>query len=350
MALIFKAVIVKKRVIQGYLLNAISADGKSQVYCVTKEYGLSLAKQSYIDDTVYADNKVCGPRVIHTKIKMLAFPRIELDDIHKLGLSLTDNIPNVENFVSKIPKFKIIGCIFNNYGVIEGVRVVIGGQIKNIRVSEIYSVYSGFSHRCSKALTSSEEYNRYCWRYNFYRTKIDGGVLVFGVYLTSPNTTIELANELFGVENNILNIGDSISRQELSIRNKLLADAREIEFNIIKDEHVYKIDKYKCKYIANVEYMDINTNEKLALPLYIYEYNGKYIMYKKIIEVEPSEDLPTARVYKGEIAYNLPYEDGKELILTGISCRKVVKDNLKELVQSGKLSLAEFTRKTIPNI
>lgn len=338
----------RQRVV-GYILKYGVHD-----YFVTKEYGIKIGYNKLIKDVTVENNTVVGERLVNKVTGNKIIPNIDISELIMHGIVLESTIEGLEIRDRKFNKPEIVGCIFNNYGVIKGIRVRNGEEVITIGYPGVKKIWEGPRNRGEpvKILKKPEHYSKYSHRYNFYESTISGGVMYFGLKLISSHLTIKLANELYGVENNVIDNSVPADPLDLEIRKKVIVTARKMEYNIIKNSRVYEYIKGECKVIARVKTRKpFSEEDKKIGRLVVKTDDNTYIVVSSALFNDPRvRNLPEIILYDGDVMYGNAYEDRGKIIISGMRGGERLKNRIRKAISTGGISYEQFMRDNLEGI
>lgn len=327
-------IVIDKAKVVGYIL-----EHDNKPYFVTKQYGIELCYNNYIVDASVNNHINCGERLRHKKFGNRDLIRVELGKLNSLGIELKNKIDNIKtNSKIKFNKPNIIGCIFNEHGIIIGFRIKSGEEIYNAYRSDIEKFWLNRGLVPIKYLNKTANYYKYCYMYNFFIREAYGGILMRGLNLLSPNLTPRIADMLFGHENNLIDLSEIPNFLDCDIRKRVLITARKMEYNIIKNGSIYKFSKRDCKVIAKAKFKSLITNSYKSLDNWlILDVSGLVYVVVKIQHFSNIETcgIPNIDLYDGDIMYSNAYNDQDMLIITGTKCGKIKLDMINKAIEKG---------------
>ena len=334
----FAGVIVDKLTVVGYILKS---NGK--LYFVTKQYGIELAYNNFISDARVNNHKVVGERLISTINGNRQLLRIGINELKNRGIHLSKSLNVETNSQIHFHKPCIMGCIFDGYGIIIGIRVKNGDTIYNAYKDDIKKFWIDRKIIPNKTFKEIDDYYKYSYMYNFFESKIHGGILAFGLRLISPNFTPILANKLYGADNNIIDTSEPINYFDKDIRDRVRLTARKIEYEGFSSNKAYKVIKNKCEIVAIANFKNIllqNDMTKYGFVLRTPD-NGYIVVDRGALTNIEIPNVPSITLYNGDVMYANAYNDAGTLIISGSQCGKRAEARIKNAISRG-LNEREF--------
>lgn len=248
---------------------------RDKIYTVTKQYALQLGKEYKLKNARYSYNGTIE------SLNMAGGNRNILDVILTPDTQLLDSVKVLDEYVTleEIPA-RIMGCIFNQINSLIGIKVMILGKEYNIKLDQLTELIRRYSLALNKTL-SEEEYEKLKTLYNVFIRKLHGQKLYRYIRIISPFMTKEVSEYLYGIENTLI-VGDGIDYGDIGLRNKVLAQASEIEHSLIRGQRGIQISKKEIKVVARVETGDfLSKRFKATYTNYIVEHRGNYYVVGK---------------------------------------------------------------------
>ena len=328
-----------RRTISGYSL--FDTDKNRLIY-VTKELGIQLCENGYIENA-----KVYMPASYTNGEKLLKLSNGNISDLQTIRLSNNSNVGLLEKLdVSSYKSVSthrpyVVGCIFNQFGKIIGLRLVINNKIYNMTSAKVNNYINGNSY--SKGVTDDffdMNSHIYCAdvRYMY------GNKLIVGFKPLSVDMTPELANKIYH-KNYILHIDIEC---DINLRRLVIESAREIEYNLFKYNTTYEYNLNELEIVASVTKYKCNDNKYKSQS---YNYivrtkDNKYLVvaYNTILDRDIPDNLPVVALWDREIKYKLPYRDDKKLYYDEINVTKLNKSLITKAIKERHLTLEQFMR------
>lgn len=338
----FVGIIKDRQLIVGYVL---SNNGELKYF--SKDCAIQIGLNGLIKDAYVNNSNIHGTRLLHKYKGNRSLRVTSLNELKNMGIDLIDKIPSNDIRFNTI---KAVGCIFDGFGVVRGLRIINNGEsnsILNLRVEDINSTLALSGKRIygiRKVFNSKDidNYYKVYYRCDFKETMMYGGTLTFGVQLVTPYMNIGLANRLFGSENNIAYNKHLAESFDVVCRQEVIKTARQIEYNMLVNNSMYNFQIEHCDVIANAKIYDLISCKFLVQELLVLRVPRLGYVVSRNIWDKRIEGVPQITLYKHAVLYSLPYRDGNKLIIAGNSIRKQIRENILDARLNHNLTIEKY--------
>ena len=226
--------------------------------------------------------------------------------------------------------------------VVIGLRVKVRDKIYNIANKDVQKSNLNFFKSLPINREAYLKWSEECRHlYNFSVRTRSNSVLAYGFMMDHPQFNRQLADRLFGAENNVEIETRYVTESEKKLREAIIKSAGAIEYNIIKYNKAFKTHLKTHEIVAVAKMIGVADNNDWDIKKLIVKTPDNYYLVVGRDTTHVEDKVPTIELYRADIIYKSPRVEDSDLVVSQVGGRKYSREEIKN---SQTLTLEKFMR------